>query len=650
MRIISVLPVALAVFISESLPACSAQELQGSIKMQETRDAANDVLDAPQLEAYVDGVVTAYMREHKIPGVAVAIVHDGHASFTKGYGDADIEAGRKIDGGETLMRIGSISKTFVWTSVMMLADRGQLDLDADINSYLKDMQIPEKFGAPITMNDLMGHRAGFEDSYAIFTQDFTSGVNLTDALSFSMPARVFPPGARASYSNFGAALAAKIVEDVSGTPFQRFLEDEILVPLNLGATSFVGPAEMRGDFRARLAKGYAWGDGAYDDVDYLEIGALAPTGAMSMSAEDMSRWMRFHLGGGALDGVRLMSSEAHRKMWTRGFTDNLDGAGVAHGFYSSSYRGHKTFGHGGATSAFYSNMVLTPDLGLGVYHSQNSPGNTMLMEALNPLVINHLLQLPAASGVVATANTGEADRPASEFSGAYRLNRRPFTTFQTFLYAGAAYTKIADGGEGALIVGRKNKSRFTPISDAEDAFENIEGARISFGRNADGDITHYTDKSGFHSWEKTKSVTTPGAYLFTLAAAAFFSVTIWLGAWRRQGRAVSQSPTGHKLNLLDLGAAVLVFVLGVALLMAAMSIQNADAKALPNYPYLAIVFARLIAYGVFAAGIIGVVSLLPAWTISGWGFWRKLHHMLFILALAALAFMLVYWRAIFSAA
>ena len=83
-------------------------------------------MDVAALEAFVDGVVAAHRSEHATPGVAVSVVGGGRVLFAKGYGAADVEAGRAVDAEATRFRIASVSKTFIWTAVMMLVERGEL--------------------------------------------------------------------------------------------------------------------------------------------------------------------------------------------------------------------------------------------------------------------------------------------------------------------------------------------------------------------------------------------------------------------------------------------------------------------------------------------------------------------------------------------
>ncbi|WP_269848514.1 serine hydrolase domain-containing protein [Methanosarcina horonobensis] len=119
--------------------------------------------DSGELEVFMDGAVNTQLKAHHIPGATVAVVKDGQVIFAKGYGYADIDERKQVAGNQTLFRVGSVSKLFIWTAVMQLAEQGKLDLDADVNIYLKDFQIPSTYSRPITLKNLMSHTSGFED-------------------------------------------------------------------------------------------------------------------------------------------------------------------------------------------------------------------------------------------------------------------------------------------------------------------------------------------------------------------------------------------------------------------------------------------------------------------------------------------------------
>src|SRR5215208_5627747 len=165
------------------------------------------------LEAFVDGVVGAYMSHDQIAGVQVAVVRNGETLLVKGYGIDSVEPRRLVDPNESLFRIGSISKTLTWISLMQLAERGRLRLDDPINAHLPaELDVPDEgFEHPIRIVDLMNHAAGFEDLLqGLFVDENAPLLSLSEQLRERRPHRVREPGRRMAYSNYGAALAGAI--------------------------------------------------------------------------------------------------------------------------------------------------------------------------------------------------------------------------------------------------------------------------------------------------------------------------------------------------------------------------------------------------------------------------------------------------------
>ena len=194
---------------------------------------------------------------------------DGALLLAKGYGFADLEEGPvAVDPGRTLFRPGSVSKLITWTAVMQLVEKGQLDLDTDINCYL-DFSIPARLlnqggnepPRPITLADLMAHTAGFEEvGLGVFVRSAKEVLPLGEYLKEFLPERVYPPGELGAYSNYRAALAGYIVERVSGMPFAGCVEKTSLPPWH-GAQHF-SPAASCSAGRPNGA-GYNYVDGVY---------------------------------------------------------------------------------------------------------------------------------------------------------------------------------------------------------------------------------------------------------------------------------------------------------------------------------------------------------------------------------------------------
>src|SRR5215217_40897 len=217
--------------------------------------------DPAELEAFLDEELGSEMEKHHIAGAAVSVVKDGKLFFAKGYGDADLEKGIPVDPEQTVFRIGSVGKVFTWTAVMQLAEQGKLDLDEDINTYL-DFRIPDTYPQPITLKDLMTHTSGFETRYfEVAALDADDQLPTREWLVSHMPARVRPPGEYAAYSNYGTSLAGYIVARVSGEPYEQYIQEHILNPLDMVHTTAQWPMPL--NMRAHASVGYKYEDGAF---------------------------------------------------------------------------------------------------------------------------------------------------------------------------------------------------------------------------------------------------------------------------------------------------------------------------------------------------------------------------------------------------
>src|SRR5215469_16881791 len=108
-------------------------------------------MDAREMAAFFDGLIEGQIKSHHFAGAVVVVVRDEHIFFERGYGYSDFAARQSVDPKRTLFRVGSNSKLFLWTAVMQLVEEGKLDLHTDVNQYLKGVQIPATFSAPITL-------------------------------------------------------------------------------------------------------------------------------------------------------------------------------------------------------------------------------------------------------------------------------------------------------------------------------------------------------------------------------------------------------------------------------------------------------------------------------------------------------------------
>ena len=321
-------------------------------------------LTADDAGAWLDGLFPYGLAKNNLAAAVVVVVKDGQILVSRGYGYADIAANKKVDPATTLFRPGSISKTFLWTAVMQLVEQGKLNLDADVNQYL-DFTIAPRDGKPITMRDLMTHTPGFEETLKnLFSHDDQLPMSNEAWLKEWVPERVFAPGEVSAYSNYGAALAGYIVQRVSGQPFDEYIEQHIYQPLGMQHATFRQPlpANLRGD----MAKSYA---SASTPPKSFEMVVSDPAGGMSVSGEDMARFMIAHLQNGTYNNVQILRPETAKAM--HDFTHySVPGLmPMALGFYHMDRNGQTIIGHGGDTELFHSGMMLFLQQNVGIFVS-----------------------------------------------------------------------------------------------------------------------------------------------------------------------------------------------------------------------------------------------------------------------------------------
>ena len=608
--------------------------------------------DPSSIEALLDGYVAGAMADQYPPGMMVAVATRDRV-FVKAYGLADAEKNiRATD--ETLFRIASISKTFVWTAVMILVDEGKIDLDADVDTYLKTVKVGRRGMAPITMRDLMAHRAGFEDTFGVFFQSRT-GRNFEEALNRTKPSRVSRPGERTAYSNWGTSLAAQVVADVSGIPFDEFVAARLLGPLGMVSTIQHDPEVIGGVQRnpaaldARLAAPHRREAGATTVMPHDALDPLYAAGAFALDANDAGRWLQFLLNGGAVGDKRLLSPEAFARMRTRAFKERQFAPDMAHGFMETEIGGAVTFGHGGTLSGFISDMTIAPSLGVGVFVAVNGADSPRITDLVSRFVIEQFARAdsyPSAWPLKATPGMIEKAKSAA---GAYLPNRRVYTRFEKITALGSEI-KLAAKEDGSLIVTSGGEAtRYYPVSD--DLWSDRSRDRLFVYRDGDGAPLRISTAMGTMTADRVGFLGSSDAFNAGIGVVAVFSALAFVGAWRRQGRDVPTTRLGVWLAGGHAASAFLWLLFIVALTAVSASLASKDLADFQaeGWPPLALVLAMVAAHLAALGAIAAAAAVLPVLVGSGWSIWRKGHYVLFAVAGSFAVWQLVVWRVILAA-
>lgn len=293
------------------------------------------------------------LAERQLPSLAVAVARRGQTLWAEGFGWADRENRIPADA-NTLYSVASISKPLTATGVMVLVQRGDLDLDAPVNRYLGEtpLHTPAGDASQATLRRLLNHTAGLPVHYQFFYADESAQPPAFEESIRRYGVIMFPPGARFEYANFGYGLLDHLISKTSGVPYAEFMRRELFLPLGMTRT-FVGlPAELHSQAAVRYA-----GDATpLPDYQFDHPGASA----IYSTANDLVRFGMFQANQLAPDQQPILTAKRVESMQQPTIET---GNGLQYGlgwFINPSEHGYRTVSHTGGMGGVRTRLVLVP--------------------------------------------------------------------------------------------------------------------------------------------------------------------------------------------------------------------------------------------------------------------------------------------------
>jgi CubicO group peptidase (beta-lactamase class C family) len=391
LRFLLSLVLVFSVFAVSLPPAASAQttaKAQVSAELQSALAAIEQKTDARR-------------KELGIPGMALAIVKDDQIIYLKGLGYKDFEKQIPVTA-DTQFAIGSATKAFTALSVLMSQDEGKLSLDDSPKKYLPYFKMKDPDADKnITVRDLLAHSSGLNRTDLAMITGKLNRAELIQVAGEAKPAAKLRE--RFFYQNIMYAAAGEIVAQTQKTSWEKFVPERIFKPLGM-TNSTMSVAEMQ------KAKDYSFGyDYNFDtkqtrNLPTRDILQVAPAGSINSSAKDMAQWLRFVLGGGAINGKRLVSEKGFEEWLKPQMKITPDGrVNYGLGWFLQSWNGLKVVQHGGNIDGFNSLVAMIPEKKLGFVMLTNVTGSSLGGE-LMPIVWENILGKPnAASSQTTTA-------------------------------------------------------------------------------------------------------------------------------------------------------------------------------------------------------------------------------------------------------
>ena len=449
-----------------------------------------------EVVAEIDRFLSAEMKDSGIPGAAVAVTRGDRVLMVRGYGHDS--TGEAVTG-DSLFRIASLSKSFTALALMQLVDAGRLHLDDPVQDHLPEFQLADPRADQITVRELLDHTSGLTDAM-VPELSRPQPRTTTEATTSLRSARLAStPGTAWSYHNPNYQVAARLVEVLSGEPFDHYLRRHIFEPARMtSSTSTVTddqhvPGLSEGHV---IAYGHAFtapGPGTYTVGD----------GGIVSSAADMARWLIVHANGGqTADGTRIVSRRGMRVL----HTPSAPQVGYALGWATRGPTSAPTrLEHSGSLLTFTSEEALWPASGYGV---------VLLFNAGSPMMLDQTAIVHGVFDII------EGTAPPS--SGPHLA-----ATLDTVL-AAFTLTALTLGVCGAVRAGRwVRRRRGAPLRTVLGLLPAVLvlGAGAAFPRLAEAWIGRdVTWRAAAYTW--------PALVVFVVAALLAAAATLVARAWQ----------------------------------------------------------------------------------------------------------------------
>jgi len=334
---------------------------------------------APATTAKIDAIAERALADTSAPSVSVAVVKDGKIAYVKAYGNARLEPATPAQP-DMRYPIGSVSKQFMASAILMLVEEGKLSLDDRVARFLPDLTRANE----ITIRELLTHTSGYQDYYPL---DYVAPFMLKPVTAqeildtWAKKPLDFDPGTRWQYSNTNFVVAGRILEKVTGMPLMSFLEARIFRPL--GMTSPIDLAQKT--LSASDAAGYTrFGLGPPRPVPPEGRGWLFAAGELAMTAHDLALWDI------SLIQHKLLKPALLDTMMTPARLKNGAPTGYGLGVGIRDAGGDPKLSHVGAVSGFVSENTVWPDQGVAVVVLSNLDGTnapSAMTDQIAPLLL-----------------------------------------------------------------------------------------------------------------------------------------------------------------------------------------------------------------------------------------------------------------------
>jgi CubicO group peptidase (beta-lactamase class C family) len=430
----------------------------------------------PELAQKVDAVAEHVLATTGVPSASVAIVQDGKIVYTKAYGEAHLDPN---EAAEPHMRysIGSISKQFTATAILMLQQEGKLSVNDPVGKYLPDLAHSNE----VTIREVLSHTSGYEDYWPedYLMPPMTKPTTAEHILNvWGKKPLDFPPGTKWQYSNTGYVIAGQIVEKVSGEPLLQFLQEHIFRPLGMkevwnSDVTKLGETDAAGYIRYAL--------GPLRPAPKEGRGWMFAAGELAMPAYDLAQWDI------SVMDRSLLQAQSYDEMETPVMLKDGSSSHYGLGMFVRDLDGHEELEHSGEVSGFVAENMVFPKNKIAIVVLTNQDASRaagVIGRDLAPLLLG-------VSQTTPTAAEAQAEELLEKFQQG-KIDRSLFTPWCNAYF-----------DEQALGDFESSLSPLGKPSHVQQVTENLRGGmtfrvfRVEFANGAKPvTITTYTEPDG----------------------------------------------------------------------------------------------------------------------------------------------------------
>ncbi|WP_083435053.1 serine hydrolase [Rhodopirellula islandica] len=416
-------PVPPTPFVGRNSRAASASWLAGialvfmtstSLHADESPAANATEHDYRQLIEQLNQSIRSEMGQKQIPSFSIALVADGKVVSSAGFGFQDTSKTVPASG-QTVYRVGSISKLLTDVALMQLVEKGELDLDQPIQKVLPEFKIADaEHTSKITLRQLTQHRAGIvrESPVGNYFDPTEPSLEATVASLASTPS-VYAPGSRTKYSNAGVSVIGQAVERAAGMPHPDYVREQVLKPLGMKHTSF----EKDKALAKHTADGWMWG---YDRPAFAAPEFLlgtGPAGNLYSSVEDLAQFSLFVMGQ---HPKKILEDASLTEMLQPGETPDGKPLPYGIGFRISDFHGHRRVGHGGAVYGFSTQLEILPAEQIAVIAASSLDGTNNWITRICDQALAGMLAVRSGKEIPPSVSTEPVPRSrARSLAGVY---------------------------------------------------------------------------------------------------------------------------------------------------------------------------------------------------------------------------------------